>query len=239
MFFAEFVQLLHEFVLPQKPIKPYTKAILENSFRPTILGTLSDSYLYRAYIGKKNKKGAVIGDTICPLMRDISYAYDKGRFKEFILSKAEHLNCDEKIKLCKRLNAEGTEINPDNYAEIIATVLGEIYKEAAREPRSRKTISEKKEYDPKQLKAFLIEALNNDTDVCKAVQEITKPQIIDECKRVISEKQKNRQCMIKDINKWKFLRHPSGYDLYNTEYNPSLSLDSIPSTMEFHILKKS
>ncbi len=237
MFFAEFVQLLHKFVLNEKAIRPYTKDILDHSFPNGELGDLSDSYLYRAYTGKKDKNGSVIGDHICTLMRDISYKYDKGNFQEFILLNTNHLDCKSKLELCECFKAEKAEIGPDNYAEIIAALLGEIYKEAGREPRSRNKDTEKREYEPKQLKAFWLESLQNDTDIQKAVLDITKKQIIDERKKSISAAQNIHQDLIQDINEGKILASLFGNN--STYYHDlSYSIDSDLDLGTIHCVKK-
>lgn len=237
MFFAEFVQLLHKFVLTEETIKPYSKAILENSFPNGKAGKLSETFLYRVYTGKKDKNGSIIGDNICSLMREISYAYDKGIFREFILLNTNHLDHKSKLELCESFKAEKAEIGPDNYAEIIAALLGEIYKEAGREPRSRNKDTEKREYDPKQLKAFWLESLQNDTDIQKAVLDITKKQIIDERKKSISASKKIHQDLIQDINEGKILASLFGNN--STYYHdPSYSIDSDLDLGNIHCAKK-
>ena len=141
MFFAEYIQKLHDCIEPETNRGDFTKNILE------LIVTNKEKVKYDSissyngfYDGKTQGKGddkKIIGDKICNCAKKmvdyLDISEDKvntlPRFKNYL--KELRFNISAKKQLCDSFRCELPNINTDNYIDEISELLIKIIKEAA------------------------------------------------------------------------------------------------------------
>lgn len=151
MFFAEYIQKLHDCIEPETGRGDFTKKILELIVTNKKKVEYDSMSSYNGfYDGKTQGKGddkKIIGDMICNCAKKsvdyLDVSEDKvntlPRFKNYL--KELRFNISAKKQLCDSFRCELPNINVDNYIDELSELLIKIIKEAAGKENTERTVN--------------------------------------------------------------------------------------------------
>lgn len=150
MFFATYIQRLHDCIEPETNRGDFTKKMLELIVTNPNKVKYSNSSYNGFFDGKTEGKGndkKIIGDMICNCAKKsvdyLDVSEDKvntlPRFKNYL--KELRFNTSAKKQLCDSFRCELPNINTDNYIDELSELLIKIIKEAASKENTERTVN--------------------------------------------------------------------------------------------------